>query len=140
MKGTRNLGILIILGLVLILGIWGCSGYNALVKEDETVKNSWNNVQSAYQRRADLIPNLVNTVRSEATFEQQTLIQTIEARYKNLSSVKVDPANLTPENIQRFQAAQGELSGALRSEEHTFELQSLAYLVCRLLLEKKNHI
>ena len=54
MKGTRNLGILIILGLVLILGIWGCSGYNALVKEDETVKNSWNNVQSAYQRRADL--------------------------------------------------------------------------------------
>ena len=114
MKGTRNLGILIILGLVLILGIWGCSGYNALVKEDETVKNSWNNVQSAYQRRADLIPNLVNTVRSEATFEQQTLIQTIEARYKNLSSVKVDPANLTPENIQRFQAAQGELSGALQ--------------------------
>jgi LemA protein len=114
MKGTRNLGLLIILGLVLILGVWGCNGYNGLVKQDETVKNMWNNVQSSYQRRADLIPNLVNVVRSEATFEQQTLIQTIEARYKNLSSVKVDPANLTTENIQKFQAAQGELSGALQ--------------------------
>jgi LemA protein len=114
MKGTRNLGLLIILALVLILGVWSCSGYNGLVKQDETVKNMWNNVQSSYQRRADLIPNLVNVVRSEATFEQQTLIQTIEARYKNLSSVKVDPANLTTENIQKFQAAQGELSGALQ--------------------------
>jgi LemA protein len=114
MKGTRNLGLLIILGLVLILGVWGCNGYNGLVKQDETVKNMWNNVQSSYQRRADLIPNLVNVVRSEATFEQQTLIQTIEAKYKNLSSVKVDPANLTTENIQKFQAAQGALSGALQ--------------------------
>jgi LemA protein len=114
MKGVRNLSLLIILGLILILGVWGCSGYNGLVKEDENVKNMWNNVQSSYQRRADLIPNLVNTVRSEATFEQQTLIQTIEARYKNLSSVKIDPANLTTENIQKFQAAQGELSSALQ--------------------------
>lgn len=114
MKGTRNLGLLIILALVLILGVWSCSGYNGLVKEDEKVKNMWNNVQSAYQRRADLIPNLVNVVRSEATFEQQTLIQTIEARYKNLSSIKVNAENLTPENIQKFQSAQGELSGALQ--------------------------
>jgi LemA protein len=114
MKGVRNLSLLIILGLILILGVWGCSGYNGLVKEDENVKNMWSNVQSSYQRRADLIPNLVNTVRSEATFEQQTLIQTIEARYKNLSNVKIDPANLTTENIQKFQAAQGELSSALQ--------------------------
>jgi len=113
MKGTRNLGILIILGLILILGVWGCSGYNGLVKQDETVKNSWNNVQSQYQRRADLIPNLVNTVKGEANFEQQTLIQTVEARYKNLNSVKVDPANLTNENIAKFQQAQGEMSSAL---------------------------
>ncbi|MBS1576981.1 MAG: LemA family protein [Bacteroidetes bacterium] len=113
MKGTRNLGILIILGLILILGVWGCSGYNGLVKEDETVKNSWNNVQSQYQRRADLIPNLVNTVKGEANFEQQTLIQTVEARYKDLNNIKVDPSNLTPENIAKFQQAQGELSGAL---------------------------
>jgi LemA protein len=113
MKGTRNLGILIILGLILILGVWGCSGYNGLVKQDETVKNSWNNVQSQYQRRADLIPNLVNTVKGEANFEQQTLIQTVEARYKDLNNIKVDPSNLTPENIAKFQQAQGELSGAL---------------------------
>ena len=113
MKGTRNLGILIILGLILILGVWGCGGYNGLVKQDETVKNTWNNVQSQYQRRADLIPNLVNTVKGEANFEQQTLIQTIEARYKNLNSVKIDPSNLTPENIAKFQQAQGELSSAL---------------------------
>jgi LemA protein len=91
----------------------GCSGYNGLVKQYETVKNSWNNVQSAYQRRADLIPNLVNTVKGEANFEQQTLIQTIEARYKNLNSIKVDPENLTTENIAKFQAAQGEMSSAL---------------------------
>src|ERR1700755_525600 len=103
MKGTRNLSILIILGLVLILGVWGCSGYNGLVKQDEAVKNSWSNVQSSYQRRADLIPNLVNTVKGEANFEQQTLIQTVEARYKTLNSVKVDPANLTTENIAKFQ-------------------------------------
>ena len=113
MKGTRNLGLLIILGLVLILGVWGCGGYNGLVKQDESVKNSWNNVQSQYQRRADLIPNLVNTVKGEANFEQQTLIQTIEARYKNLNSVKVDPSNLTTENIAKFQQAQGEMSSAL---------------------------
>lgn len=114
MKGTRNLTLIIILALIVILGAWSCGGYNGLVKQDETVKNSWNNVQSAYQRRADLIPNLVNVVRSEATFEQQTLIQTVEARYKNLNSVKVDPSNLTTENIAKFQAAQGELSGALQ--------------------------
>ena len=70
-------------------------------------------MQSQYQRRADLIPNLVNTVKGEANFEQQTLIQTVEARYKDLNKVKVDPSNLTPENIAKFQQAQGELSGAL---------------------------
>ena len=113
MKGTKNLTLIIILAIVLILGVMGCNGYNGLVKQDETVKNSWSNVQSSYQRRADLIPNLVNTVKGEANFEQQTLIQTIEARYKNLNSVKVDPANLTSENIAKFQAAQGELSSAL---------------------------
>ena len=114
MKGTRNIGLLAIAAIVLILFVWGCSGYNGLVKKDEDVKNMWANVQSSYQRRADLIPNLVNTVRSEATFEQETLIKTIEARYKNLSSVKVDPSNLNNETFQKFQQAQGELSGALQ--------------------------
>lgn len=113
MKGTRNIVLIAIAAVVLIFVVWGCSGYNGIIKEDENVKNSWANVQSAYQRRADLIPNLVNTVKGEAKFEQETLIQTIEARYKNLSSVRVDPENLTTENIARFQQAQGELSSAL---------------------------
>ncbi|HEU4575492.1 MAG TPA: LemA family protein [Chitinophagaceae bacterium] len=112
MKGTRNLPLLIILGLVLILGVWGCSGYNGLVKQDETVKNAWNNVQSQYQRRSDLIPNLVNTVKGAANFEQETLTKVVEARAK-ATSVNIDPTNLTPENIAKFQQAQGELTGAL---------------------------
>ncbi|RYG42876.1 MAG: LemA family protein, partial [Chitinophagaceae bacterium] len=58
MKGTKNLGWLIFLGLVLILGVWGCSGYNGLVKQDEAVKNTWNNVNTEYQKRADLVDNL----------------------------------------------------------------------------------
>ncbi|MBN8668826.1 MAG: LemA family protein [Chitinophagales bacterium] len=114
MKGTRNIGLIVIVGILVIFLFWGCNGYNGVVKQDENVKNMWSNVQSSYQRRADLIPNLVNTVRSEATFEQQTLIQTIEARYKNLGGIKVDPNQLTPENIQKFQQAQGELSSALQ--------------------------
>jgi LemA protein len=113
MKGTRNIGLIVIAALILIFVVWGCNGYNSVVKQDENVKNSWSNVQSSYQRRADLIPNLVNTVKGEANFEQQTLIQTVEARYKNLNSVKVDPANLTTENIAKFQQAQNEMSSAL---------------------------
>jgi LemA protein len=92
--------------------VWGCSGYNGLVKQDETVKNAWNNVQSQYQRRSDLIPNLVNTVKGAANFEQETLTKVVEARAK-ATSVNIDPTNLTPENIAKFQQAQGELTGAL---------------------------
>lgn len=112
MKGVRNLSILIILGLILILGVWGCSGYNGLVKQDETVKNMWNNVQSSYQRRTDLIPNLVNTVKGEKDFEQQTLIGIVEARAK-ATQVKVDPANITPEKLAEFQQAQAGVTSAL---------------------------
>lgn len=101
-----------VLGLILIFLFWGCNGYNGLVKQDEVVKNAWNNVQSDYQRRADLIPNLVNTVKGEANFEQTTLQNVIEARSK-ATQMKVDPENLTPEKIKEFQAAQGQLSQAL---------------------------
>lgn len=113
MTNKRNIVYLVIGGLFLILFFWGCSGYNGLVKQDENVKNKWADVQSAYQRRADLIPNLVNVVRGEATFEQQTLIQTVEARYKNLNNIKIDPANLNNETFAKFQQAQGEMSSAL---------------------------
>jgi LemA protein len=112
MKGVRNLTLLIVLGIVLILGLWGCGGYNSLVKQDETVKNMWNNVQSQYQRRTDLIPNLVNTVKGEANFEQSTLTGIVEARAR-ATQVTVDPDNLTPEKVAEFQQAQGQVTSAL---------------------------
>lgn len=108
----RSLPLLIILGLVVVLLFWGCGSYNGLVQEDERVKNVWANVQSQYQRRADLIPNLVNTVKGEANFERGTLTDVINARSR-ATAIQVSPENLTPENIQRFQQAQGQLSGAL---------------------------
>jgi LemA protein len=112
MKGTRNLSLLVILGIILILFVWGCGGYNGLVKQDETVKNRWNKVQSDYQRRADLIPNLVNTVKGEASFERGTLTDVINAR-ASASQTKIDANQLTPENLQKFQQAQGQLTQAL---------------------------
>lgn len=109
---SRNLVIIVIVAVVLLLGGCGCSGYNNMVSLDENVKAKWANVQSDYQRRADLIPNLVNTVKGAANFEQETLTQVIEARSK-ATQVNINPGELTPENIERFQQAQGELSGAL---------------------------
>jgi LemA protein len=90
----------------------GCGQYNTLVQEDENVKTRWSFVQSQYQRRADLIPNLVNTVKGEANFERGTLNDVINARAR-ATSVQISPDNLTPENMERFQQAQGQLSGAL---------------------------
>lgn len=109
---TKNLALIVIVALVLIIGGCGCGGYNGLVKQDEVVKNAWANVQSDYQRRADLIPNLVNTVKGEANFEQTTLQNVINARAA-ATQIKVDPADLTPEKLQQFQQAQGQLSVAL---------------------------
>lgn len=108
----RNLTLWIVLGIVLILVFVGCGQYNGMVKEDENVKNAWGNVQSSYQRRADLIPNLVSTVQGEAEFERGTLNDVINARAK-ATSVTVDPSKVTPEQLAQFQAAQGELSRAL---------------------------
>lgn len=109
---SKNLTLIIILAAVLLIGGCGCGSYNGLVQQDEVVKRSWNNVQSDYQRRADLIPNLVNTVKGEANFEQTTLTNVVEARAK-ATSLRVDPADLTPEKVQQFQQAQGQLSQAL---------------------------
>ncbi|NEM96528.1 LemA family protein [Pontibacter burrus] len=100
-----------LIGFVVLASQSSC-GYNDMVAKDENVEAAWANVQNAYQRRADLIPNLVNTVKGAANFEQETLTRVIEARAK-ATSVNISPDNLTPENIQRFQQAQGELSGAL---------------------------
>ena len=111
MKG-RNIFLIVIIALILILGGCGCSGYNRLVGQDETVKKAWANVQTDYQKRADLVPNLVATVKGAANFEQETLTRVIEARAK-ATSVNISADSLTPANIQKFQAAQSELSGAL---------------------------
>lgn len=87
-------------------------GYNAMVAKQEACVAQWANVENAYQRRADLIPNLVNTVKGAANFEQETLTKVIEAR-ASATSIKIDPEQLTPENIARFEAAQNQLSSAL---------------------------
>jgi LemA protein len=108
----KNIGVIVVIVALLLLGGCGCSGYNNMVGQDQNVKGKWGNVQSEYQRRSDLIPNLVNTVKGAADFEKSTLEAVINARAK-ATSMTVDPANLTPENIEKFQAAQGELSGAL---------------------------
>lgn len=109
---TRNLTLIIIIGAILLLGGCGCGRYNDMVNQDENVKAKWANVQSDYQRRSDLIPNLVNTVKGAANFEQETLTRVIEARAK-ATSVNINPDELTPEKIAQFQQAQSQLSGAL---------------------------
>jgi LemA protein len=108
----KNIGVIVVIFALLLLGGCGCSGYNTMVKQDQNVKGRWGNVQSEYQRRSDLIPNLVNTVKGAADFEKSTLEAVVNARAK-ATAMTVDPANLTPENIAKFQQAQGELSGAL---------------------------
>jgi len=102
--------VLIILGLIFAFS--GCGSYNTFVKKDTAVEQAWGNVQSAYQRRADLVPNLVATVKGAANFEQSTLTQVAEARAK-ATSIQVDPTKLTPEKMAEFQSAQGELSSAI---------------------------
>lgn len=109
-KSTITL--LIIVAVLAFIGLRLVSIYNGLVTLDEETNGKWAQVESAYQRRADLIPNLVNTVKGYADFEQETLTGVIEARSK-ATGVTVNADNLTPEAIANFQAAQGQLSGAL---------------------------
>lgn len=103
---------LVLLGLLLILGFSMCGSYNTAVSKEEGVKQAWSQVENQYQRRADLIGNLVNTVKGYANFERQTLEAVVNAR-ASATQMKVDPNDLTPENIQRFEQAQQGLSGAL---------------------------
>lgn len=105
-------GIIIILALVVLAIIWGVGIYNGLVTKQEGVEKAIGNVQTAYQKRADLIPNLVATVKNYAEYEQGTLTAVVEARAK-ATSVTLDPSNLTEENVKAYMNAQNELSGAL---------------------------
>lgn len=104
--------LIIIAGILVIIFFWGKSNYNGLVSSEESVNSQWANVESQYQRRSDLIPNLVATVKGYATHESSTLEGVVAARAK-ATQITVDPTKLTAEKLQEFQAAQGQLSSAL---------------------------
>ncbi len=103
---------LLVAGALLLVFLWGMKGYNNLVSQEETVTSAWSQVENVYQRRADLIPNLVATVKGYAEHERETLEAVVNARSK-ATQTTIDPANITAEKLQEFQAAQGELTGAL---------------------------
>lgn len=109
----RSVIVLIVIAVIALIAYSSLKGgYNNMVTKEESVESAWSQVENVYQRRADLIPNLVNTVKGAANFEKETFTAVTEARSK-ASQITVDPKNLTPEKIQEFQAAQGELSQAL---------------------------
>lgn len=99
-------------GVLLIALVTGCNNYNSFVSMEEDVENAWSKVQSAYQRRADLVPNLVETVKGAADFEKSTLEAVVNARAK-ATSITIDPSNITPEQLKAFQEAQSGLSQSL---------------------------
>ena len=103
---------IIVIALVAIVAIWGVTSYNGLVKMDEGVNTAWSNVENQYQRRADLIPNLVNTVKGYAAHEKETLEAVMSARSK-ATQMTINADNLTPEKLQEYQKAQGEIGAAL---------------------------
>jgi LemA protein len=113
-KRRRTWIIVLIVVAVVILGVirWGIRTYNGFIGMEEGVEGQWAQVEASYQRRADLIPNLVNTVKGYADFEQETLTQVIEARAK-ATSVTIDPSNINPQSLAAFQQAQDGLSSAL---------------------------
>ena len=103
---------IIILVAVAAVVIWAITGYNSLVKADEAVSTAWSNVENQYQRRADLIPNLVNTVKGYAAHEKETLDAVVSARTR-ATQVTVDADDLTAEKLQEYQKVQGEVGAAL---------------------------
>jgi len=111
MKKSYIVLIVVAVVLFIIYRIFAGS-YNNMVTKDEAVSSAWSQVENVYQRRLDLIPNLVATVKGAADFEQKTLTMVIEAR-ASATQIKVDPKNLTPEALEKFQASQGQLSQAL---------------------------
>lgn len=103
---------IVVLGVLAIIILWVVGVYNGLVAAQEQVESSWAQVENQYQRRADLVPNLVATVKGYASHEQETLENVMAARAR-ATQITIDPANATPEQLAAFQAAQGELSQAL---------------------------
>jgi LemA protein len=107
--GTIGIALLVILGIIFF---WGKNGYNSFTTKEQIVNTKWSNVETVYQKRANLIPNLERTVKSYANFEKTTLTDVINARAK-ATSITIDPTNMTEADMAKFQASQGELGGAL---------------------------
>ncbi len=113
MKLSKGIiALIVVLGVVFLIFMWGKNGYNKMVSQEEQVTTAWSQVENVYQRRADLIPNLVATVKGYAAHEQETLEGVVNARAK-ATQTTIDPTNMTPESMAKFQQAQGELSQAL---------------------------
>ena len=118
MKGTRNIGLLAIVAIVLIFLVWGCSGYNGLVTADQNVKKVWSNVETNYQRRTDLYSSVIKTVEASANFEKSTLTAVVEARAK-ATQVKVDISD--PQTLKAYLDAQNNLQSSFSRLIATFE-------------------
>ena len=112
MNLKKQLGWIIPVVILVVIIMWAISGYNGMVSMDESVQGKWADVETQYQRRADLIPNLVSTVKGYAAHESETLESVVKAR-SEASSVKVDPENITPEKLAEYQKAQSGVSSAL---------------------------
>ena len=108
----KNKGLIITIVVIVLVALWGILSYNGLVEMDEKVSNQWANVETQYQRRSDLIPNLVNTVKGYAKHEGQTLEAVMAAR-SQATQVKIDPSNCTPQQLAAYQKAQGDVTTAL---------------------------
>ena len=108
----KNKGLIITIVVIVLVALWGISSYNGLVGMDENVSNKWANVETQYQRRSDLIPNRVNTVKGYAKHESQTLEAVMAAR-SQATQEKIDPSNCTPQQLAAYQKAQGDVTTAL---------------------------
>lgn len=149
MKKSKSVLILVI--IVALFALWGVKIYNNMVSQEEGVSTAWANVESQYQRRADLIPNLVNTVKGYAAHESETLQAVVNARTK-ATSINIDAENMTAEQLQEFQKAQSEVGGALgrliaisenypdlKANQNFLELQAqLEGTENRIAVERKN--
>ena len=114
----KSKGLLILLGVVVILGFWGCNGYNGLVTADQNVKKVWSNVETNYQRRTDLYSSIIKTVEASANFEKSTLTAVVEARAK-ATSINVDIND--PASLEAYQKAQANLQGSFSRLIASFE-------------------
>ena len=142
---------LILVVIVLLVVLWGVKAYNNMVSQEEGVSTAWANVESQYQRRADLIPNLVNTVKGYAAHESETLQAVVDARTK-ATSININAENMTAEQLKEFQKAQSEVGGALgrliaisenypdlKANQNFLELQAqLEGTENRIAVERKN--